>query len=110
MKKDNHYGEYSFNACLPRPTLIPPPLPLTLPVETTTNTTSNRFLFIIIIFIFIVKIFIFIFIAVLVQHHYVLFDQILLHQMNQQIRLSQILMVRKYKINLRLIHFSNTRY
>jgi hypothetical protein len=41
MKKDNPYGEYSFNACLPRPTLIPPPLPLALPVETT---TSNRFI------------------------------------------------------------------
>jgi hypothetical protein len=39
-KKDNHYGEYSFGTCLPRPTLIPPPLPLALPLETT-PTTSN---------------------------------------------------------------------
>jgi hypothetical protein len=41
MKKDNHYGEYSYNACLPRPTLIQPPLP----VESTTTTTTNRFAF-----------------------------------------------------------------
>lgn len=41
MKKDNHYGEYSFGSCLPRPNLIPPPLPLAVPVETST-TSSNR--------------------------------------------------------------------
>jgi len=48
VKKDNHYGEYSFGTCLPRPSLIPPPLPLSLPVETT---TSNRFFFIVILFL-----------------------------------------------------------
>jgi len=39
MKKDNHSEEYSFgSSCLPRPTLIPPPLP----TEATTTTTTNR--------------------------------------------------------------------
>ncbi|CAF1073397.1 unnamed protein product [Adineta steineri] len=41
MKKDNH-GEYSFGACLPRPSLIAPPLPLALPIETTTTATASN--------------------------------------------------------------------
>ncbi len=48
MKKDNHYGEFSFGACLPRPTLIPPPLPLAVPVETSSSvptTTTNKFVY-----------------------------------------------------------------
>ena len=46
MKKDDHYGEYSFAGCLPRPALIRPPLPLAIPVETPPpSITSNRFCF-----------------------------------------------------------------
>ncbi|CAF3727740.1 unnamed protein product [Rotaria socialis] len=44
IKKDNHYGDYSFGGCLPRPTLIPPPLPLAASADaiaTTTTTSSN---------------------------------------------------------------------
>jgi hypothetical protein len=95
MKKDKHYGEYSFSACLPRPTLIPPPLPLALPVETTTTipTTSNRFYFIILYFPFYRIRFI---IVVLAHRHYVLFGQIHQDQLNRQIRPLQILMVRKH--------------
>ncbi|CAF3116909.1 unnamed protein product [Rotaria sp. Silwood2] len=42
MKKDNHYGDYSFGACLPRPTLIPPPLPLAVPLEAAAATTTSN--------------------------------------------------------------------
>lgn len=46
MKKDNHYGDYGFGGCLPRPTLIPPPLPLAVPVDTSAvTTTSNMYVF-----------------------------------------------------------------
>ena len=45
-KKDQHFGEYSFNSCLPRPTAIAPSLPLALPVDTM-STSSNRFVILI---------------------------------------------------------------
>ena len=79
MKKDNHYADFAFNTCLPRPT----PLPLTLPVE---SMSSNRY------FIeFLLNLFLIVFRSVaLDHHHYVLFVRILLHLKNQQ----QISMVR----------------
>ncbi|CAF4737243.1 unnamed protein product, partial [Rotaria magnacalcarata] len=40
IKKDNHYGDYSFGGCLPRPTLIPPPLPLVASADAVATTTT----------------------------------------------------------------------
>jgi len=38
MKKDNHYADFAFNTCLPRPT----PLPLALPVESMSSNSCTR--------------------------------------------------------------------